>query len=66
MHTALSIAIVATASALSLSSLATAQPVLVVKPLAERKVAELPPGPLFWRIENLLFDGGSHSPANTS
>ena len=27
-------------------------PVLSVKPLAEKKVAELPPGALFWRIEN--------------
>jgi hypothetical protein len=31
--------------------LAAAQP-LQIKPLAEKKVAELPPGPLFWRIEN--------------
>jgi hypothetical protein len=27
------------------------QPALVVKPLAEKKVARLPAGPLFWRIE---------------
>jgi hypothetical protein len=25
---------------------------LVVKPLADKEVSELPPGPLFWRIEN--------------
>jgi hypothetical protein len=31
---------------------ASAQQPLVIKPLAEKKVAELPPGPLFWRIEN--------------
>jgi hypothetical protein len=31
---------------------AAAQPALVVKPLAQKKVAELPPGELFWRIEN--------------
>ena len=31
---------------------ASAQQKLVIKPLAEKKVAELPPGPLFWRIEN--------------
>ena len=31
---------------------AVAQQALVVKPLAERKVSELPPGELFWRIEN--------------
>lgn len=29
-----------------------AQQVLVIKPLAERKVAELPAGTLYWRIEN--------------
>jgi hypothetical protein len=29
-----------------------AQQALVVRPLAERKVAELPTGELFWRIEN--------------
>jgi hypothetical protein len=41
------------ASALCLSpSMATAQQALVIKPLAEKKVAELPAGPLFWRIEN--------------
>jgi hypothetical protein len=34
------------------ASWALAQPALVIKPLAERKVAELPPGDLFWRIEN--------------
>ena len=36
----------------SLPSTAIAQQALVVKPLAERKVAELPAGLLFWRIEN--------------
>jgi quercetin dioxygenase-like cupin family protein len=45
--------IVLVASALwLLPSMATAQQQFVVKPLAEKKVAELPPGPLFWRIEN--------------
>ncbi len=33
-------------------STAIAQQKFVVKPLAEKKVAELPAGPLFWRIEN--------------
>jgi quercetin dioxygenase-like cupin family protein len=35
------------------SSPAVAQqpPALVVRPLAEKRVAELPPGPLVWRIE---------------
>ena len=27
-------------------------PALTIKPLAEKKVTELPPGELFWRIEN--------------
>ena len=38
------------ASALWSSTLIAQQP-LVIKPLAEKKVAELPAGPLFWRIE---------------
>jgi hypothetical protein len=33
-------------------SLANAQQALVIKPLAEKKVATLPAGDLFWRIEN--------------
>ena len=41
------------ASALCLSpSPAIAQQTLVIKPLAEKKVTELPAGPLFWRLEN--------------
>ncbi len=36
----------------SLSSAAIAQQPLIIKSLAEKKVAELPTGPLFWRIEN--------------
>ena len=40
-------------SGLSLpQSTAIAQQALVITPLAEKKVAELPAGPLFWRIEN--------------
>lgn len=35
-----------------LPSTAIAQQSLVIKPLAEKKVAELPVGPLFWRIES--------------
>jgi quercetin dioxygenase-like cupin family protein len=39
--------------ALALAALATAaQTPLTIKPLAEKKVAQLPPDPLFWRIEN--------------
>jgi len=36
----------------SLQSTAIAQQPLVIKPVAEKKVAELPTGALFWRIEN--------------
>jgi hypothetical protein len=36
----------------SLPSTALAQQPLVIKPLAEKKVADLPAGPLFWRIDN--------------
>jgi hypothetical protein len=43
-------------AAITVASLApvptTAQPALVIKPLAERKVADLPAGSLYWRIEN--------------
>lgn len=38
-----------------------AQPALAIKKLAERKVADLPAGPLFWRIEN--FDTLAKAPA---
>lgn len=41
----------ASASLLMPPSAIAGQP-LVIKPLAEKKVSELPPGPLFWRIEN--------------
>jgi hypothetical protein len=36
----------------SLPSTVAAQAKFVVKPLVEKKVAELPAGPLFWRLEN--------------
>ena len=35
-----------------LPSQAMAQPALVIKPLAEKKVTALPAGPLVWRLEN--------------
>jgi len=38
--------------ALASFGLAEAQQPLVIKLLAERKVADLPAGPLFWRVEN--------------
>ena len=37
---------------LLLSSVAVAQQALVIKPLVEKKMTELPTGQLFWRIEN--------------
>jgi hypothetical protein len=46
------LACLAAASALLLAPAAMAQQPLVIKPLAEKKIDELPPGPLFWRIEN--------------
>ena len=45
--------VVAAVSAIALTpSSAVAQQPLAIKPVAERKVVELPSGPLFWRIEN--------------
>ena len=31
---------------------AAAQPQYVVKPLVQKKINQLPPGPLYWRVEN--------------
>jgi len=39
-------------AACAFAAAACAQQALVIKPLAEKKVVELPPGELFWRIEN--------------
>jgi hypothetical protein len=48
--------LVAFAAALLVSLTVSAQPAkppaLAIKPLAEKKVAELPPGELYWRLEN--------------
>ena len=38
--------------ALLIPSTATAQPKLEIKSIAEKKLKQLPAGPLFWRIEN--------------
>lgn len=46
------VTILALGSSFLLQSSATAQQKLNIKPLAERKVAELPAGTLYWRIEN--------------
>lgn len=43
------------------SPLAGAQPALVVKALAEKKVTELPAGPLYWRIENFPGIAQAHA-----
>jgi hypothetical protein len=43
------------------ASWAIAQQPLIIKPLAEKKVADLPPGPLFWRIENFADRGQAHA-----
>jgi hypothetical protein len=42
---------------------AIAQQGLVVKPLAEKKVTELPAGPLFWRLENFPALGEAQAAA---
>lgn len=47
------IAVLALACAMVAASVAEAQQALAIKPLAERKVGELPPGTLYWRIENV-------------
>ena len=46
------LAVVAAGAASSLAPPAVAQQPLAIKPLAEKKTADLPSGPLFWRIEN--------------
>ena len=44
-------------------SVAMGQPPLVIKPLAEKKLQDLPAGPLFWRIENVDALAQAHSAA---
>ena len=45
---------------------ASAQPALSIKPLTERKVGELPPGALFWRIENFATMAQAQAAAGPS
>jgi hypothetical protein len=45
------LSLLVSAIALVVASAAVAQQALVIRPLAERKVADLPTGELFWRIE---------------
>lgn len=42
---------------------AIGQQVLVIKPLVEKKVTELPAGPLFWRLENFPALGEAQAAA---
>jgi len=53
------------AVALVLASASVAQQALVVRPLAERKVADLPSGELFWRIENYPSKDAAQAAAGT-
>ena len=43
------------------ASSAIAQQPLIIKLLAQKKVAGLPPGPLFWRIENFADGSQAHA-----
>lgn len=57
------LAIAAAGSMSSFASVALAQQPLLIKPLAEQKFAELPAGPLFWRIENFATLGEARAAA---
>lgn len=46
-----------------LASPAAAQQKLSIKPVAEKKLAQLPPGPLFWRIETFSTLGEAQAAA---
>jgi quercetin dioxygenase-like cupin family protein len=48
-----------------LPSAAVAQTPLIVRALAEKKVTELPPGQLFWRIESFTTRGRAQAAAGT-
>ena len=47
----------------SSASLAQQAPSIVAKPIAEKKVTQLPSGPLFWRIENVETGGQAEAAA---
>jgi hypothetical protein len=53
------------AIALVVASAAVAQQALVIRPLVERKVADLPAGELFWRIETYSSREAAQSAAGT-
>jgi hypothetical protein len=44
--------VLAAASCFAQATAPTALTALTIKPLAEKKIAELPAGPLYWRVEN--------------
>jgi hypothetical protein len=62
---AISLAIVMCATGMLLSP-ATAQQVLSVKPVVEKKLARLPTGPLYWRIENFPALGEAQAAAGAT
>ena len=53
------------ASALVLAAASVAQQALVIRPLVERKVPELPSGELFWRIENFPSKASAENAGGT-
>lgn len=55
--------VVGCACALGLPPSASMAQQLVIKSLAEKKVTELPPGPLFWRLENFPALGEAQAAA---
>jgi quercetin dioxygenase-like cupin family protein len=61
----ISFALVVALGACLLPSAALAQPPLVITALAEKKVTELPPGELFWRIESFTTYGRAQTAAGT-
>jgi hypothetical protein len=48
---------------LALLPIAFAQPALVVRPLAEKRLARLPAGPLYWRVETFPALADAHAAA---
>ena len=60
LHRILASTLLATCMSLSHAP-ALAQPPLTIKPLAERRVPDLPPGDLYWRIETVA----DHAKADT-
>jgi hypothetical protein len=51
-RTAAALLLAALTMPLSLSTAAAQAPPYVVKPVAEKKIKQLPAGPLYWRVEN--------------